>query len=68
MINFVYLQMKHCCVDDPSDLCSINISAQGFTDVKHEDLTLFDNVAYINAAENYLPFGKFVWFSFPILK
>ena len=51
--------MKHCCVEDPSDLCSLNISGQGFTDVKHEDLPLFDNVAYVNAAENYLPFGSY---------
>ena len=49
--------MKHCCIDDPSDLCSLNISGLGFTDVKQEDLALFDNVAYVNAAENFLPFG-----------
>lgn len=51
--------MKHCCIEDPSDLCSININGQGFSDVKKEDLPLFDNVAYVNAAENYLPFGTF---------
>lgn len=50
--------MKHCCVDDPSDLCSVNINGQLFTDVKEEDFSLFDNVAYVNAAENYLPLGS----------
>ena len=50
--------MKHCCVEDPADLCSININGQEFTDVKEDDFKLFDNVAYVNAAENYLPFGK----------
>ena len=51
------LQMKHCCVDDPVDLCSVNISGQKLTDVKEEDLSLFDNVAYVNASDNLLPFG-----------
>ena len=51
--------MKHCCVDDPADLCSVNISGQAFTDVKEEDFALFDNVAYVNAAENFLPLGSF---------
>ena len=50
--------MKHCCVEDPADLCSVNISGQGFSDVKEEDFQLFDNVAYVNAAENFLPLGK----------
>lgn len=54
---FLY-QMKHCCVEDPTDLCSVNVSAQNLTDVKQEDFVLFDNVAYINASENILPFGK----------
>ena len=50
--------MKHCCVEDPSDLCSVNISGKEITEVKEEDLALFDNVAYVNASENFLPFGK----------
>ena len=49
--------MKHCCVEDPADLCSVNIAGKELTDIKEEDLSLFDNVAYINAGENYLPFG-----------
>ena len=50
--------MKHCCIEDPADLCSININGKGLSEVKDEDLALFDNVAYINASENYLPFGE----------
>lgn len=55
------LQMKHCCVEDPSDLCSVNISGQEMSEVKEDDLALFDNVAYVNAAENFLPFGKITY-------
>ncbi len=50
--------MKHCCVEDPSHLCSVNISGKELSEVKEEDLALFDNVAYVNAGENYLPFGE----------
>ncbi len=49
--------MKHCCVEDPSDLCSVNVSGENLTEVKGEDLALFDNVAYVNASENILPLG-----------
>ena len=49
--------MRHCCVEDPTDLCSVNISDQGFSEVKVEDFQLFDNVAYINASENFLSLG-----------
>ena len=51
--------MKHCCVEDPADLCSINISGHQFTSAKMEDFQLFDNVAYVNAAENRLPMSMF---------
>ena len=50
--------MKHCCVEDPIDLCSVNIAGQQLSDVKEDDFDIFENVAYINAGENYLPFGK----------
>ena len=53
-----WLQMKLFCVDDPSDLCSINISGQLLSDVKEEDFSLFDNIAYVNAAENFLTVGR----------
>ncbi|XP_060557943.1 X-ray radiation resistance-associated protein 1-like isoform X2 [Ruditapes philippinarum] len=61
-----FFLMRHCCVDDPSDLCSVNISGKEMTDVKEEDLALFDNVAYVNASENYLPLEAFR--GFPILR
>ncbi|KAK0048809.1 X-ray radiation resistance-associated protein 1-like isoform X1 [Biomphalaria pfeifferi] len=54
-----FFLVTHCCVDDPSDLCSINILNQELTDVKEDDLAMFDNVAYINAGENYLPLEAF---------
>jgi hypothetical protein len=50
--------MKHCCVEDPTDLCSVNISGQNLSEAKEQDFRLFDNVAYINAAENILPLSK----------
>ncbi|KAH3807141.1 hypothetical protein DPMN_135474, partial [Dreissena polymorpha] len=61
-----FFLMRHCCVEDPSDLCSVNIAGKEMTDVKEEDLALFDNVAYVNASENYLPFEAFR--GFPILR
>ncbi|RUS78772.1 hypothetical protein EGW08_013456, partial [Elysia chlorotica] len=54
-----FFLMKHCCVEDPSDLCSVNIANKELVDVKEEDLGLFENVAYVNAGENYLPFEAF---------
>jgi len=50
--------MKHCCVEDPSDLCSINISGLEIEESKPDDFALFDNVAYVNAADNYLTLGE----------
>lgn len=49
--------MKHGCVADPNDLCSLNISSRQLTEVNEDDLSLFKNVAYVNAGENFLPFG-----------
>ncbi|CAL1529992.1 unnamed protein product [Lymnaea stagnalis] len=54
-----FFLMKHCCIEDPSDLCSVNIANKELTDVKEDDLTMFENVAYVNAGENYLPFEAF---------
>ena len=50
--------MKHSCVEDPNDLCSVNVSGVGLSEMKEEDLVLFDNVAYVNAGENFLSLGK----------
>ncbi|KAL5004765.1 hypothetical protein ScPMuIL_018221 [Solemya velum] len=54
-----FFLMKHCCVEDPSDLCSVNIAGKELSEIKEDDLSLFDNVVYVNAGENYLPFEAF---------
>ncbi|KAM9203424.1 X-ray radiation resistance-associated protein 1 [Mergus octosetaceus] len=54
--------MKHHCLKNPSDLCSVNISSQNLVSAKEDDFEKFDCVAFINAAENLLtlePFRKF---------
>ncbi|XP_038050347.1 X-ray radiation resistance-associated protein 1-like [Patiria miniata] len=61
-----FFLLKHCCVEDPSDVCSINVTGKELTDVKEEDYQLFDNAAYINAGENLLPFEAFN--HFPIVR
>ncbi|XP_060073090.1 X-ray radiation resistance-associated protein 1-like [Ylistrum balloti] len=61
-----FFLMKHCCVEDPVDLCSVNIAGKELTEYKEEDFQLFDNVAYVNAGENYLPFEAFR--GFPIIR
>ncbi|XP_071489518.1 X-ray radiation resistance-associated protein 1-like [Diadema antillarum] len=61
-----FFLLKHCCIEDPTDLCSVNIAGQDLTDAKEEDFELFTNVAYINAGENLLPFGAFN--RFPIVR
>ena len=53
-----FFLMKLCCVEDPSDLCSVNIAGLHISHAKPEDFVLFDNVAYINAADNSLNLGK----------
>ncbi|XP_046876878.1 X-ray radiation resistance-associated protein 1 [Hypomesus transpacificus] len=57
------LLMKLHCVDQPSDLCSVDISEQRLNSVKTEDLVDFDNVAYVNASDNSLPIEPFSKFS-----
>ncbi|XP_072034836.1 LOW QUALITY PROTEIN: X-ray radiation resistance-associated protein 1-like [Amphiura filiformis] len=61
-----FFLLRNCCVEDPSDVCSVNISGKELTDAKEEDFTLFDNVAYVNAGENLLPFEAFR--NFPIVR
>ncbi|XP_059680816.1 X-ray radiation resistance-associated protein 1 [Gavia stellata] len=54
--------MKHHCLKNPSDLCSVNISSQNLVSAKEDDFEKFDCVAFINASENLLtlePFRKF---------
>ncbi|XP_063688099.1 X-ray radiation resistance-associated protein 1-like isoform X2 [Bolinopsis microptera] len=41
-------------LDDPQDICSIDISNQGLNAAKEDDFDLFINLFHINAAENNL--------------
>ncbi|XP_078612870.1 X-ray radiation resistance-associated protein 1-like [Branchiostoma floridae x Branchiostoma japonicum] len=61
LLDGFFLMRVHC-VDDPSDLCAINISDKELFRAKEVDFQLFDNVAYINAGENTLPFEIFRYF------
>ena len=54
-----YLQLQHCCVNDPSDLCTVNVSGQNLTEATSTDFQLFSNVVVINASDNLLPLGSF---------
>jgi len=49
--------MKHCCVTDPSDLYTVNISGQSLTDAVSSDFELFTNVVTVNASDNLLSLG-----------
>ncbi|XP_064361314.1 X-ray radiation resistance-associated protein 1 [Dromaius novaehollandiae] len=51
--------MKHHCLKNPSDLCSVNISNQNLVSAKEDDFEKFDCVAFINAAENLLTLEAF---------
>ncbi|KAM6911598.1 X-ray radiation resistance-associated protein 1 [Lycodopsis pacificus] len=57
-LDGLFLLQLHC-VDKPSELCSVHISEQKLNSVKPEDLTVFDNVAYIDASVNSLSLGSF---------
>ncbi|CAK6448980.1 unnamed protein product [Pipistrellus nathusii] len=50
--------LKHHCVRNPSELCTIN--------AKEKDFKHFDSVIYINASENFLPLDAF--HTFPALR
>jgi len=60
------LMMWHHQVSSAADLCSLNIPGKGLDEVREEDFALFKNVAYVNAAENILPFRPFN--SFPNIR
>ncbi|XP_070700143.1 X-ray radiation resistance-associated protein 1 [Pempheris klunzingeri] len=53
-----FLLQLHC-VDEPSELCSVDISEQTLSSVKPEDLKVFGNVAYIDASVNSLSLASF---------
>lgn len=52
-----HVQLKHCCVKDPSDLCTVNISGQNLMEAVSADFELFCNVVVVNASDNLLPLG-----------
>ncbi|XP_047234575.1 X-ray radiation resistance-associated protein 1 isoform X2 [Girardinichthys multiradiatus] len=56
-----FLLQLHC-VDDPSQLCSVDISEQKLNSVKPVELKAFKNVAYIDASDNFLSLGLFSCF------
>ncbi|XP_065737764.1 X-ray radiation resistance-associated protein 1 isoform X4 [Phocoena phocoena] len=58
--------LKHHCVKNPSDLCTINVSGLKFSKAKEKDFKHFNSVIYINASENLLPLEAF--HTFPVLK
>jgi len=61
------VQLKHCCVKDPSDLYTVNISGQNLTDAVSKDFELFRNVVSINASDNLLSLGLLIVFYFCVL-
>ncbi|MED6267789.1 hypothetical protein CHARACLAT_015603 [Characodon lateralis] len=56
-----FLLQLHC-VDDPSQLCSVDISEQKLNSVEPVELKAFKNVAYIDASDNFLSLGLFSCF------
>ena len=52
------MQKHH--VNNPLDLCSVNVADSKLNFIKKEELLKFKNVAYVNAAENLLPLRKFL--------
>ncbi|XP_056267377.1 X-ray radiation resistance-associated protein 1 isoform X3 [Pseudoliparis swirei] len=57
-LDGLFLLQLHC-VDEPSELCSVDISEQKLNNVKPEELQVFGNVAYIDASVNSLSLGSF---------
>ncbi|XP_024921637.1 X-ray radiation resistance-associated protein 1 [Cynoglossus semilaevis] len=46
------------CVDEPSELSSVNVSEQQLNSVKPEELQAFDNVVCLDASVNFLSLGS----------
>lgn len=51
-----FFLLKHCAVEDPSDLCNANIESCGLCETKVDDLPMFDNVVIVKASDNMLAF------------
>lgn len=62
--GFYLVNVYH--IDDPLDLCSINICGKELNQVNEEDFSLFKNVIHIDAGENNLQLRHFR--KFPSLK
>ncbi|XP_030055856.1 X-ray radiation resistance-associated protein 1 [Microcaecilia unicolor] len=61
-LDFFFL-MKTTSVNNPSDLCYVDLRDKNLTSAKDEDFKLFDCVVYISAAENRLALERFRAFS-----
>ncbi|CAB4016101.1 X-ray radiation resistance-associated 1-like, partial [Paramuricea clavata] len=64
-LDGIYL-MNACFINDPLDLCSINIAGKGLTLVNEDDFSMFKNVIHIDAGDNNLRLVHFR--RFPSLK
>ncbi|XP_011481756.1 X-ray radiation resistance-associated protein 1 isoform X2 [Oryzias latipes] len=60
-LDALFLLQLHC-VDDPSQICSVDISEQKLNSVKPEGFQVFENIAYIDASINSLSLGSFSCF------
>lgn len=58
--------MKQFCVDEPSDLCCVNISGKDLHTEKSEDFSAFKNIVNVDASDNQLSLETFR--SFPKLE
>ena len=64
-LDGIYL-MNACYINDPLDLCSINIAGKKFTLVNEDDFSMFKNVIHVDAGDNNLQLLNFR--RFPSLK
>ncbi|XP_028405734.1 X-ray radiation resistance-associated protein 1-like [Dendronephthya gigantea] len=64
-LDGIYL-MNACYINDPLDLCSVNIAGKGLTLVNEDDFSMFSNVIHIDAGDNNLQLVHFR--RFPNLK
>ena len=64
-LDGIYL-MNACYINDPLDLCNINIAGKKFTLVNEDDFSMFKNVIHIDAGDNNLQLLNFR--RFPSLK
>lgn len=65
LLDGFYL-MQLCCVEDPLNLSIVDISTKDLTQIKEEDMNLFENIIEIKANENFLNLESFR--NFPNLK